>query len=84
MIVYKLNLLKHLSLEIETKKKLAKDWFLKLRNTICNSIEELERKNGSKAKFKKNKWKHGEFRIIKGKVIEKGGPKVAKMEAKME
>ena len=24
-------------------------------------------------KFKKNKWKHGEFRTIRGRVIEKGG-----------
>ena len=60
-------------MKIETKKKLAKEWFLKLQNIICNSIEQLERSNGSRIKFKKNKWKHGEFRIIKGQVIEKGG-----------
>ena len=60
-------------MKIETKKKLAKEWFLWLQNTICNSVEQLERRRGSRIKFKKNKWKHGEFRIIKGEVIEKGG-----------
>ena len=60
-------------MKIEEKKKLTKKWFLKLQNTICNTVEKLERKHGSRIKFKKKKWKHGEFRIIKGKVIEKGG-----------
>ena len=60
-------------MKIETKKKLVKEWFIKLQNIICNSIEQLEKNHGSKIKFKKNKWKHGEFRIIKGKVFEKGG-----------
>ena len=60
-------------MKIETKKKLAKEWFLRLQNVICNSIEQLERRRGSRIKFKKNKWKHGEFRTIKGEVIEKGG-----------
>ncbi len=55
------------------KQKLAKDWFISLQNTICYEVEKLEREYGSKAKFNKNRWKHGEFRIIKGKVIEKGG-----------
>ena len=58
---------------IKKKKKLAKEWFLKLQNIICYNIEQLEKEYGSNTKFKKNKWKHGEFRIIKGKVIEKGG-----------
>jgi len=60
-------------MKIQTKKRLAKEWFIKLQNIICNSIEQLEKNHGSKIKFKKNKWKHGEFRIIKGKVFEKGG-----------
>ena len=60
-------------MKIEIKKKITKDWFLRLQNIICDSIEQLERKHGSRIKFKKNKWKHGEFRTIKGKVIEKGG-----------
>ena len=60
-------------MKIEEKQKLAKDWFVKLQNIICDNIEKLEKECGSKIKFKRNKWKHGEYRIIKGKVIEKGG-----------
>jgi len=60
-------------MKIINKKKLAKEWFVKLQNIICNNIEQLEKEYGSNIKFKKNKWKHGEFRTIKGKVIEKGG-----------
>ncbi|MBA1338509.1 MAG: coproporphyrinogen III oxidase [Pelagibacterales bacterium] len=60
-------------MNIKIKKKLTKKWFKNLQNTICNNIEKLEGKYGSKIKFKKNKWKYGEFRIIKGNVIEKGG-----------
>ena len=51
----------------EIKQKLARKWFLELQNTICEEVEKLEKEYGSKAKFKRNKWKHGEFRIIKGK-----------------
>ena len=60
-------------MKIKEKKKLTKDWFYKLQNIICDNIEKFEKEYGSKIKFKKNKWKHGEFRIIRGKVIEKGG-----------
>ena len=60
-------------MKIQKKQKLAKDWFIKLQNLICNNIEKIEKNYGSNIKFKKNKWKHGEFRIIKGRVIEKGG-----------
>tara|TARA_B100001123_G_C15280643_1_gene1013882 strand:+ start:456 stop:1265 length:810 start_codon:yes stop_codon:yes gene_type:complete len=60
-------------MNIEFKKKLAKEWFLKLQNLICDNIEKLEKDYGSPIKFKRKKWKHGEYRIIKGNVIEKGG-----------
>ena len=60
-------------MKIEKKQKLTKEWFIKLQNIICNIIEQLEMEYGSNIKFKKNKWKHGEFRTIKGEVIEKGG-----------
>ena len=60
-------------MNIKKKQKLTKDWFIKLQNIICDNIEKLEKEHNSKAKFKKNKWKNGEFRIIEGKVIEKGG-----------
>ena len=60
-------------MKIKEKQKLTKAWFVQLQNIICNAVEELEKEYGSKIKFRKKKWKHGEFRIIKGKVIEKGG-----------
>ena len=60
-------------MKIKKKQKLTKEWFIKLQNMICNIVEQLEKEYGSNIKFKKNKWKHGEFRTIKGKVIEKGG-----------
>ena len=53
-------------MKIKKKQKLAKEWFIELQNIISNSIEQLEKKYGSNKKFKKNKWKHGEFRVIKG------------------
>jgi coproporphyrinogen III oxidase len=60
-------------MKIEKKQKLTKEWFIKLQNIICNSVEQLEKEYGSNIKFKKNKWKYGEFRTIEGEVIEKGG-----------
>jgi len=60
-------------MKIKKKQELAKKWFIKLQNKICKNIELLEKEYGSNKKFKKNKWKYGEFRIIKGEVIEKGG-----------
>ena len=59
-------------MKIETKKKLTKEWFIKLQNIICNNVERLEKEYGSNIKFKRNKWKHGEFRTIRGEVVEKG------------
>ena len=60
-------------MKIKKKQDLVKKWFIKLQNIICKNIELLEKEYGSNKKFKKNIWKHGEFRIIKGEVIEKGG-----------
>ena len=60
-------------MKIKKKQKIAKKWFEDLQNMICRNIEKIEKDYGSNIKFKKNKWKHGEFRIIKGAVIEKGG-----------
>ena len=60
-------------MEIKIKQQLAKYWFSILQDIICLEIENLEKENGFNIKFKKNKWKHGELRTIKGKVIEKGG-----------
>ena len=51
-------------MKIKKKQKAVKKWFIALQNIICNNIEKLEKKYGSDKKFKKNKWKHGEFRTI--------------------
>ena len=51
----------------------CKKWFKELQNELCKTIENIERDFSSKAKFKSYKWKKGEFRIINGDVIEKGG-----------
>jgi len=58
-------------MKIETKQKTTREWFIKLQNIICSSVEHLEEAYGSNIKFKKNKWKHGDFRTIRGEVIEK-------------
>ena len=58
---------------MKKEQKFCKEWFKELHNIICKSITDIEKDFGSRTKFKKNKWKHGEFRTIKGKVIEKGG-----------
>ncbi len=54
-------------------KKICKNWFIELQNLICKAVLELEKEYGSTAKFKKNKWSKGEYRVIEGNVIEKGG-----------
>ena len=38
-------------MNIKFKKKLAKEWFLKLQNLICDNIEKLEKDYGSPIKF---------------------------------
>ena len=40
-------------MKIKEKQKLAKEWFIRLQNIICNNVEKLEREYGSKIKFKK-------------------------------
>ena len=60
-------------MEIKVKKKITKEWFIELKKLICKNIEDLEKEYGSKIKFKRNKWKYGEFNKIEGEVIEKGG-----------
>lgn len=65
-------------MEIEIKKKLAKNWFKILQDMICQDIKELEgKKNFISTEWKRNKKKDeggGEYRILKeGKIFEKVG-----------
>ena len=69
-------------MNINKKQELTKKWFAKLKNIICNNVEKLEKEYGSNKKFKKKKWKHGEFRTIKGEVIEKGGVSFSNVKGK--
>ncbi len=66
-------------MEIDIKKKLVKNWFKVLQDTICFDIEEIEK---NKVKFKYNEWQRskkkdeggGEYRIlVNGKVFDKVG-----------
>ena len=54
-------------MNLKEKQIIVKKWFVELQNMICKRIEHLEKEYGSKKKFKINKWKHGNFRIIEGR-----------------
>ena len=72
-------------MDLEIKKELASNWFKMLQETICESINKLEKKN---AKFKSTNWKRnlkkdeggGEYRILKnGKIFDKVGVNYSKV-----
>ena len=75
-------------MDLEIKKELASNWFKMLQESICDSINRLEKKN---AKFKSTNWKRnlkkdeggGEFRILKnGKIFDKVGVNYSKVYGK--
>ena len=75
-------------MDLEIKKELASNWFKMLQESICESINKLEKKN---AKFKSTNWKRnlkkdeggGEFRILKnGKIFDKVGVNYSKVYGK--
>ena len=54
-------------MNIEIKKKLAKNWFILLQDIICYEIEELEKKfgvnkNKKRIKFKSKIWKKSNYK----------------------
>ncbi|PPR31018.1 MAG: Oxygen-dependent coproporphyrinogen-III oxidase, partial [Alphaproteobacteria bacterium MarineAlpha6_Bin6] len=73
------------------KKKIVEEWFKLLRNKICSSFEEIEKKhrhklvNSKPGKFYKKKWKRlknnkgggGEISIMKGRIFEKVGVNIS-------
>jgi coproporphyrinogen III oxidase len=72
-------------MDLEIKKELASNWFKMLQESICESINKLEKKN---AKFKSTNWKRnlkkdeggGEYRILKnGKIFDKVGVNYSKV-----
>ena len=75
-------------METNIKKKLAKNWFKVLQDTICFDIEEIEK---NKIKFICTDWKRGkkknegggEYRILKnGKIFEKVGVNFSEVSGK--
>ena len=75
-------------MDLEIKKELASNWFKMLQESICESINKLEKKN---AKFKSTYWKRnlkkdeggGEYRILKnGKIFDKVGVNYSKVYGK--
>ena len=75
-------------MNLEIKKELASNWFKMLQESICESINKLEKKN---AKFKSTNWKRnlkkdeggGEYRILKnGKIFDKVGVNYSKVYGK--
>ena len=75
-------------MDLEIKKELASNWFKMLQDSICESINKLEKK---KAKFKSTNWKRnlkkdeggGEYRILKnGKIFDKVGVNYSKVYGK--
>ena len=75
-------------MDLEIKKELASNWFKMLQESICETINKLEKKN---AKFKSTNWKRnlkkdeggGEYRILKnGKIFDKVGVNYSKVYGK--
>ena len=72
------------SQEIELKKKLASDWFVSLRNEICETFETIENSssNDKKISFQRKEWEReggggGTISIMKGNVFEKVGVNIS-------
>ena len=75
-------------MDLEIKKELASNWFKMLQDSICESINKLEKKD---AKFKSTNWRRnikkdeggGEYRILKnGKIFDKVGVNYSKVYGK--
>ncbi len=74
-------------MDINIKKKIAKNWFAMLQDIICKDIEKIERK---KKIFKSKSWARGknqgggEFRIFEnGKIFEKVGVNFSEVYGKL-
>ena len=66
-----------LNKDIESKKKLASQWFESLRDDFCKTFEKLDQK-----KFSRKSWNHkgeggGEMSVMRGDVFEKVGVNIS-------
>ena len=75
-------------MDLEIKKDLASNWFKVLQESICQSIQRLEKNN---ARFQSTTWKRnhkydeggGEYKILKdGKIFDKVGVNFSKVYGK--
>ncbi len=63
---------------LEHQQRTAQAWFETLRDTICASLETIERERGSDARFERKPWQRaagggGVMSLLHGKVFEKAG-----------
>ncbi len=69
-------------ININEAKDNASQWFLQLRDQICQAFEKIERDFGSNSYFERKKWQRqdgggGEISIMRGKVFEKVGVNIS-------
>lgn len=79
--------------KLEINKKKTINWFLELRNNICDFLENIERENKSDKKFEKISWDRkaeknkesggGEMSVLRGKVFEKAGVNISTVYGKL-
>lgn len=73
-------------MDIDTKKQHASEWFRTLRDSICTTLEALEKEAGSAAVFERKIWQKepgeltqggGEMSLMRGKLFEKAGVNIS-------
>ena len=69
-------------LNLDQAKDNSSQWFLQLRDQICQAFEGIERELGSKASFERKNWTRdggggGEMSLMQGKVFEKVGVNIS-------
>lgn len=78
--------------DLSAKKQLASEWFVKLRDEICQSFEDIESQfqnsDQPAGKFERKKWARedgggGEMSIMRGRVFEKVGVNVSSVFGKL-
>lgn len=76
-------------MNLDAKKQLATEWFTKLRDSICQVFEEIERERSSKACFQSSRWGRpggggGQMSIMRGNIFEKVGVNISTVYGKFD